>query len=274
MPAYNEIDGIPMAANRYLLRDVLREEYGFEGYTISDYYAIKLLETAHKVSGNKAEAALAALKAGIDLEAPQPYAYPELKRLVEEGKMGIELIDEAVKHILTVKFKAGLFDKPYIVPKNISGLIHTEGAVSLAREIAEESVVLLKNENKTLPLNLLAIKSVAVIGPNADKAQYGDYSVTKKKSSGVTLLDGIKGLLKDKVKVNYAPGCGITSFDTTGFKDAVEMASQSDVVILAVGGTSFIYSDIKGEGNIPGTSQPVAKVSTVPTWSPRGYSPN
>ena len=252
MPTYNEIDGIPIIAHRYLLRDVLRGEYGFEGYTISDYEAVRMLETRHKVSGNKAETALAALKAGVDLEAPQPYAYPELKRLVEEGKMGIELIDEAVKHILTVKFKAGLFDKPYTVPKNISELIHTGEAVSLAREIAEESVVLLKNENKTLPLNLSAIKSVAVIGPNADKAQYGDYSVTKKKSSGVTLLDGIKGLVNEKVKVNYAPGCGITSLDTTGFKEAVEMASQSDVVILAVGGTSFIYSDIKGEGNIPG----------------------
>ncbi|HAZ03785.1 MAG: hypothetical protein A2W90_17840 [Bacteroidetes bacterium GWF2_42_66] len=252
MPTYNEIDGIPIIAHRCLLRDVLRGEYGFEGYTISDYEAVRMLETRHKVSGNKAETALLALKAGVDLEAPQPYAYPELKRLMEEGKMGIELIDEAVTHILTVKFKAGLFDKPYTVPKNMSELIHTEEAVSLAREIAEESVVLLKNENNVLPLNLSAIKSIAVIGPNADKAQYGDYSVTKKKSSGVTLLDGIKGLVNEKVKVNYAPGCGITSLDTTGFKEAVEMASQSDLVVLAVGGTSFIYSDLKGEGNIPG----------------------
>lgn len=273
MPTYNEIDGIPMIANRYLLRDVLRGEYGFNGYTISDYESVRHLETKHRISGSKPETAMIALKAGVDLEAPQPYAYPELKKLVEEGKIDVKLIDEAVTHILTVKFKAGLFDKPYKAPEKINELIHTGEAISLAREIAEESVVLLKNENGILPLDLSVFKSIAVIGPNADKAQYGDYSVTKNKTSGITLLDGIKNITKDKVKVSYSPGCGITSLDTTGFKEAVEMASRSDIVVLAVGGTSFLYSDIKGEGNIPGDQPTCGESHDRSDLTPPGVQP-
>ena len=250
MPSYNEVDGIPLHANQYLLRDVLRKEYNFKGYVFADYGAIEMLKSFHKVSADKAETALLALNAGVDLEAPQPYAYPELKKLVDEGKIGFELIDEVVKHILTVKFKAGLFDKPFIAPKNISERVHSKEAVSLAREIAEESVVLLKNDNNLLPLDISRLKSVAVIGPNADRVQYGDYSYTKKKSSGITILDGIKNIAGNKLKINYTEGCGITGIDTTGFAEAVKFAEQSDIVVLAIGGTSMILSGIGwGEEN-------------------------
>ena len=108
---------------------------------------------------------------------------------------------------MTAKFKVGLFDKPYKAPAKVSDLIHTESSVNLAREIAEESIILLKNENRQLPLDVEQLKSIAVIGPNADQVQYGDYSATKDNESGVTILEGIKKLTNNKLKVNYAKGC-------------------------------------------------------------------
>ena len=176
MPAYNEVNGIPLHSNTYLMKDILRKELGFKGYVFSDYEAIAMLNYFHKVTEDKAATAISALEAGIDLEAPAPFAYSELADLVETGKVEIALIDKAVSNILTAKFKAGLFDNLYVAPKKVSSLIHTEAAVNLAREIAEESIILLKNENNRLPLDVTKLKSIAVIGPNADQVQYGDYS--------------------------------------------------------------------------------------------------
>ena len=244
MPSYNELNGIPLHAHSYLIRDVLRKEYGFNGYIFSDYGAIHMLEFFHKTSSGKDETALQAILAGIDLEAPQPYAYGQLKELVESGKLSVELIDEAVSNILRVKFKAGLFDKPYSVPAEMKNLVHTKEAQALARELAEESVVLLKNQNNLLPLNLKNYESIAVIGPNADRVQYGDYSCTKEKSSGITILEGIKKHVRDNVEINYAEGCDITGLDESGIEEAVIAAKKSDVVVLVIGGTSMTLSGI------------------------------
>jgi beta-glucosidase len=250
MPSYNELNGIPLHAHSYLIRDVLRKEYGFNGYVFSDYGAIEMLEFFHKTSGSKAETALQAIQAGIDLEAPQPYAYGQLKELVESGKLSVELIDEAVSNILRVKFKAGLFDKPYHVPAGMKNLVHTKEAQTLAREIAEESVVLLKNQDNLLPLDIQDYKSIAVIGPNADRVQYGDYSCTKDNSSGVTILEGIKNYVGHDVKINYAEGCDITDLDESGIEKAVHVAKRSDLVVLVIGGTSMTLSGIGwGEDN-------------------------
>lgn len=244
MPSYNELNGIPLHAHTHLIKNVLRKEYGFDGYIFSDYGAIQMLEFFHKTSDSKPKTAMQALSAGIDLEAPQPYAYSELKQLVEDGKLSEELIDEAVSRILTVKFKAGLFDNPYRAPDNISQIVHTEESVALARQIAEESVVLLKNENDLLPLHVSDYKSIAVLGPNADRVQYGDYSCTKDKSSGITILEGIKNIVGSQIQVNYAEGCDITDLDTSGIEEAVKVAESSDVVVLVVGGTSMTLSGI------------------------------
>ena len=250
MPSYNEVNGIPLHAHKHYIRDILRKEYGFDGYIFSDYGAIHMLEFFHKTSNNKKETALQAIKAGIDLEAPQPYAYSELKELVEDGELDIALIDEAVENILTTKFKAGLFDKPYIAPKQISKLVHTEDAIKLTREIAEEAVVLLKNDNNLLPLKISDYKSIAIIGPNADRVQYGDYSATKAKSSGITILEGIKNYVGNKVEINYAEGCDITDLNDEGIEEAVKAATKSDVVVLVIGGTSMTLSGIGwGEDN-------------------------
>ena len=252
MPSYNEVNGIPLHANAELIREILRKEYGFNGYIFSDYGAVQMLEFFHKVSDNKKETALQAIKAGIDLEAPQPYAYSHsvLIDLVEKEALDIKFIDKAVGNILTAKFKAGLFDKPYEAPKQLSNLVHTESSILLAREIAEESTILLKNENNLLPLKISDYKSIAVIGPNADRVQYGDYSATKAKSSGVTILEGIKSYVGNKAEINYAEGCDITDLNDEGIDEAVKTAEKSDVVVLIIGGTSMTLSGIGwGEDN-------------------------
>ena len=249
MPSYNEVNGIPLHAHSYLINDVLRKEYGFEGYIFSDYGAVQMLEYFHKTSDNKAETALQAIRAGIDLEAPQPYAYSELKSLVDEGKLKIEMINEAVQRILTIKFKAGIFDKPYKIPEQLSKGVHTDQAIQLSRNIADESMVLLKNENGLLPLNISDYKSIAVIGPNADRVQYGDYSVTKDNSSGITVLEGIRNIASNEIEINYAEGCDITDLDTGGIAAAVQAAKKSDIVVLVIGGTSMTLSGIGWGGD-------------------------
>jgi beta-glucosidase len=241
MPSYNEVNGIPVHANEYLLRDILRKEFGFKGYVFADYGAVNMLQNTHMITANKTETAVVALKAGVDQEGSD-YAYSELISLSKSDKEIAALVDEAVRNILTVKFRAGLFDRPYVAPQKVSDLVHTQESVKLAREIAEESVVLLKNQDNLLPLQLSGLKSIAVIGPNANQVQYGDYSITKDNSSGVTILQGIKSIVKDKITVNYSKGCGITDLDSSGFKDAIGTAEKSDVVVLVIGGTSMSLS--------------------------------
>ncbi len=252
MPAYNEVNGIPLHSNKYLMKDILRNELGFEGYVFSDYEAIAMLNYFHKVTEDRAATAISALEAGIDLEAPTSFAYSELPNLVHTGKVEIALIDQAVRNILTAKFKAGLFDRPYMAPKKVSNLIHTISSVQLAREIAEESIILLKNENNQLPLDVSTLNSIAVIGPNADQVQYGDYSYTKDNASGVTILEGIKQYANNKVTINYAKGCRISGDDTSNIPAAVAVAEKSDVVVLVIGGTSSVLSGIGWGKDIPG----------------------
>tara|TARA_R110002049_G_scaffold45476_5_gene132675 strand:- start:743 stop:3097 length:2355 start_codon:yes stop_codon:yes gene_type:complete len=252
MPAYNEVNGIPMHANTYLMKDVLRKELGFNGYVFSDYEAIAMLNYFHKVTKDAADTAIMALEAGVDLEAPKSFAYSQIPNLVKSGRVDIELINQAVKNILTVKFKTGLFDKPYKAPKSVANLIHTEKAINLTREIAEESIILLKNDNNQLPLNASKLKSIAVIGPNADQVQYGDYSYTKDNASGVTILDGIKKYAKNNFEINYAKGTEITGSDTSNISAAVAAAEKSDVVVLVIGGTSSVLSGIGWGKDIPG----------------------
>lgn len=251
MPAYNEVNGIPMHANKHLMKDVLRKEYGFKGYVFSDYEAISMLNYFHKVAHNNAEAAIRTINAGIDLEAPSSSVFSELSNLVETGKIDISLIDEAVRNILTIKYKAGLFDKPYTAPTKVSALIHTRESIRLARKIAEESIILLKNKDHLLPLDISKLKSIAVIGPNANQVQYGDYSFTKDNNSGVTILEGIKHYANTEINVNYAKGCGITSLNSSEIATAVEVAKKSDVVVLVVGGTSSTLSGIGWGKDIP-----------------------
>lgn len=168
--------------------------------------------------------------AGLDVEASSE-CYPALKQAVKEGRLPVSYIDEAVRRVLTAKFETGLFEDPF-GEKYCAGRVHSEESVRLAREIADESVVLLKNEGKLLPLDEKHLDAVAVIGPNADQVQFGDYTWSRSNKDGVTPLQGIRRLVGNKVKVHYAKGCDMMSPDTSLIATAVEAARKSDVAIL------------------------------------------
>lgn len=245
MPAYNEVDGVPSHANRWLLCDVLRGEWGFRGYVFSDYGGIYMLYDYHHVAASAPDAAVRALQAGVDLDAPGAAAYKHLVELVRSGKVAEESIDRAVERILRIKFLAGLFDgKRQINAARLRGIVHTPEHVALARRAAEESIILLKNEGALLPLDAGGLKSIAVIGPNADQVQFGDYSATKDNAYGVTVLAGLRQSLGDRVRINYAKGCDLVGPSREGFDEAAEAARKSDLAVVVVGDTSEMTGDL------------------------------
>jgi len=249
MPSYNEIDGIPAHSNTFLLQQVLRKEWGFKGYIFSDYGGLSMLYNFHNVAKTAADAALMGMDAGVDLEASRPDVYAHLTELVKSGKVKVSQIDTAVARILTAKFKAGLFEKPLPDTLALKTRLHTPAHVALSQQIAEESIVLLKNEKNILPLDPHKIKSIAVIGPNADQVEYGDYSFTRDNRSGMTVLAGIKQGLDSNTKVYYAKGCALSGSDKSGFDEAIKTAQQSDVVVVVLGTTSVVFSGIGWNGH-------------------------
>ena len=237
MSTYNSWNRIPNSASRYLLTDILRDRWRFKGYVYSDWGAIEMLETFHHTAANKAEAATQALTAGLDVEASSE-CYPELFRLVKEGKLDESYINTAVRRVLTAKFECGLFEDPYGDKHAASGEMHSLRSVELSRQIAEESIVLLKNEDNLLPLDMNKLTSIAVLGPNADQVQFGDYTWSRDNKDGITPLQGIKALVGEKIKISHAVGCSMMSRDTTGIGEAVEATLKSDVAVIFCGSSS------------------------------------
>ena len=250
MASYNEIDGVPSHANKWLLEKVLRQEWGFKGNVVSDYYGIPQLESLHHVAADKAEAARLAIEAGVDLELPDPDCFPLLVQLVKEGKVSEATVDRAVVRNLRAKFLLGLFENPYVDPERAARVTSSQEHRELAAEAARRSIVLLKNENNLLPLERSALKSIAVIGPNADRAHLGGYSDNP--GRGISVLQGIMDKVGSKVKVAHAVGCKITEeggdwwADTSHLSDpaedskliaqAVDVAKAADVSVLVLGG--------------------------------------
>jgi beta-glucosidase len=248
MPSYNEIDGIPAHSSTLLLDQILRKEWGFGGYVFSDYGGLGQLYDFHQIAKDPTAAAILGLKAGVDLEAARPDAYKELARLSKEGQIDIAAIDSAVSRILTVKFKAGLFEKKLPDSNALDKYLHLPSSVSLSREIAAESVTLLKNQGGLLPLDLQKIRSLAVIGPNADKVQYGDYSYTRDNRSGITVLQGIRQYAGNRLQIRYEKGCELSGSDRSGFSAAVDAASKADAVVVVLGTTSVVFQGIGWNG--------------------------
>jgi beta-glucosidase len=254
MASYNEIDGVPSHANRWLLRDVLREEWGFKGFVVSDYYAIWELghrpdTHGHFVAADKKESCALAVKAGVNIELPDPDCYLHLVELVRKGVLKESEVDEMVAPMLFWKFAMGLFDDPYVDPDEAERLVGCEAHRELALNAAHEAITLLKNEGQIAPLDLRKIKSIAVIGPNADRSLLGGYSGRPKHE--VTVLDGIREKAGKKIKVLYSEGCKITvggnwnqdevipsdpEEDRRQIADAVKVAKKADVIVLAIGG--------------------------------------
>lgn len=251
MPAYHEIDGVPVHANRWMLEQLLRGEWNFKGFTVSDYDAVAQLQSRHRVAADKAGAALQALEAGVDVELPDPDAFPSLIEQVKTGKVSEALIDKAVTRVLRAKFQPGLFENPYVDAERAARVTDSAEHRALALEAARRSIVLLKNENNLLPLDRTKLKSIAVIGPNAARAHLGGYTDPEPPRT-VSILEGIQNKVGATVKVNYAEGCKITKeggnwwADASALNDetddrrliaeAVTAAKDSDAVILVVGG--------------------------------------
>jgi beta-glucosidase len=254
MPSYNEVDGVPSHANRWLLRDLLRGEWGFRGFTVSDYYAIWELEHrpethGHFVASDKRAAAILAVRAGVNVELPEPDCYLHLPQLVREGALAESELDELVAPLLLWKFRMGLFDDPFVDPDAAAQLVGCAAHEALALEAARDAVTLLRNEGALLPLDPAAIGTIAVIGPNANRALLGGYSGVPPHAT--TVLDGIRAHLGDEVTVLHAEGCRITARgswnedavplpnpeeDRQMIADAARLAQQADVIVLAIGG--------------------------------------
>jgi len=254
MPSYNEVDGVPSHANRWLLRDVLRSEWGFEGFTVSDYYAIWELgyrpdTHGHHVAHDRKESCVLAVRAGVNIELPEPDCYTNLVDLVQSGVLAEHELDDLVRPMLYWKFRLGLFDDPYVDPEHAARVVGSEQNRALALQAARETITLLANRGALLPLDLASLGTIAVIGPNANRSLLGGYSGVP--AHDVTVLDGIRAHVGGRAKVVYAEGCKITiggawtqdvvtpsdpDEDRRQIAEAVEVASAADVIVLAIGG--------------------------------------
>ena len=239
MTSYNAIDGVPCTSNSYLLKDVLRKQWGFKGIVFSDLGSIWALHSTHRTAENQLVATAQAINAGVDIDLGASNYGTFLKTAVENGMVPIENVDEAVRRILRFKYEIGLFDNPYLeVPDD--GAWHATS--DLALQAAREAVVLLKNDG-ILPLCKDArpcVSTIAVIGPNADNIynQLGDYTAPQDPNDIITVLKGIKNRAKPDTKIIYSKGCSIRDTHDADFQDAVNTAKSADVTILVVGGSS------------------------------------
>jgi beta-glucosidase len=235
MSAFNDLNGVPTSANPFTLTRILREEWKFDGFVVSDYESIRELLN-HGSAADEAEAARLALTAGVEMEMVSRLYNKHLPAAVKDGKVSTAVIDEAVRRVLRIKFRLGLFEKPYTdEAREKTSLLSREHATA-AREIAARSIVLLKNEREVLPL-ANGIKSIAVIGPLADNQVdlIGSWTGDGKSEDVVTLLAGIKAKVSPATKINYAKGCEIDGGSADGIAAAVNIARESDVAIIAAG---------------------------------------
>lgn len=248
MPSYNEIDGVPSHANTWLLNTILRKEWGFKGVVTADYCAVEQLYEIHKVASDYPDAARIAISTGVDIELPDPTCYRSIKELLEKGKITIDMIDQSVRRLLYCKFRIGLFDYPYLDEKDIVSNSKTEERNNAALETAEKSIILLKNENRILPLDRRKYATIGVIGPNADKKLLGGYCDNT--CNSVTLLQGIKERIGDEISILYSEGCRITEEgswfendirlpdpdeELLRLDEAVSVAQRCDLIVLALG---------------------------------------
>lgn len=260
MPSYNEVDGIPMHMNSYMLQDILREELGFSGMMVSDYLGIKEIKDLHWISPDNKTSALLAFKAVVEFDLPDGSCFAHLSEWVKQGKITEKELDHAVAKILRLKFELGLFENPYVDVEEARKISKDQTHWELARKVAQESIVLLKNKNHILPLASDKYKRIAVIGPNADDTRIGEYSGIPYYK--VTVLEGLKKRF-GKQQIVYAEGCKITNNHSSDSREtwfrpidehtfptrnenikrideAVRVARQSDVIVLVVGENEMV----------------------------------
>lgn len=255
MCAFNDLNGVPCSANRFILTDILRHEWGFNGFLVSDWASIEELMN-HGIAATSEEAGKMALEAGVDMEMVSETYRNNFAKMVKEGNISEELINESVRRILRIKLKLGLFDRPYADPKRERSEILTKENLRFARKLAARSIVLLKNANNLLPLKK-NIKTIALIGPLAkdQRSPLGWWSCDGRAEDVVPIFKGIKDNLSSKSILKYAKGCEIKGENTDGFEEAAKIAKEADVAILVVGesdsmsgeGASRAHIDLPGK---------------------------
>ena len=253
MSSYNDVDSIPVTGSDYWLTQRLRKDFGFRGYVVSDSAAVEYLYNKHAVAADMKDAVRQSIMAGLNVKTnftrPEDFILP-LRELVKEGKVPVKVLDDRVRDVLRVKFMIGLFDHPYIESANTAkAIVNSAAHQQVALRAARESIVLLKNDKNILPLNK-QIKSIAVIGPNADDQSLTNYRYGPSAVTGVTVRQGIQNLLGNGVKVNYAKGCEVTSEhwpeievlpepltkdEQRMIDEAVEAARNSEVAVVVLG---------------------------------------
>ncbi len=243
-------DGIPAPCHKYLMTDLLRDEWGFKGITMGDAWDVMYLLRC-RVAGSVREAAVMALKAGLDMSSPDAVyeekilgkperaAYVQLAEALEEGLVSMEDIDRSVRRVLRLKFLLGLFENPYVDPDRAEAVARRPEHLRLALGAVHQSMVLLKNNDHLLPLPK-TLDAVAVVGPNSDDewTQLGDYAPAHRPEEVVTVLAGVRAIVSGATTVHYAHGCDVRDPSTEGLDAALEAARKSDVVIAVVGGSS------------------------------------
>lgn len=237
MTSYNSMDGIPCTANHYLLTELLKNEWKFRGFVVSDLYSIEGIHQSHFVAPTMEEAAVMALSAGVDVDLGGD-AYMNIVNAVNAGRVSREVLDASVARVLRLKFEMGLFENPYVDPGKAKKGVRNDAHIALARKVAQASVTLLKNDGSLLPLNK-NISKVALIGPNADNRynMLGDYTAPQEEKNVKTVLDGIRAKLSP-AQVEYVKGCSIRDTLTADIEQAVAAARRSEVVVAVVGGSS------------------------------------
>ncbi|MDX6290147.1 MAG: beta-glucosidase [Blastocatellia bacterium] len=250
MSAFNDLNGVPTSANPFTLTRVLRGEWKFDGFVVSDYTSVKELIN-HGIAANDKEAAQAALNAGVDMEMVSRLFNEQGPGLLRDGKVSQATIDEAVRRILRIKFRLGLFDHPYTREAAETEILLTRTNRAAAREIAGRSMVLLKNDHAALPLGP-GVGSIAVIGPLADdrRTPLGWWAGDGKPDDTITPLAGIKARVSPKTKVGYAKGCDTLGDSTAGFAEAVTLARASDIAIIFVGETSETVGEAASKSSL------------------------
>ncbi len=262
MSAFNDLNGVPTSANEFTLKQILREEWGFDGFVVSDWGSVSELVN-HGYAFDKKDAAAKGITAGVDMEMATTTYYDNIKTLLDEKTITMEQIDNAVRNILVVKYKLGLFENPYVDPEAEKKILDPS-FLEHARTVARQSTVMLRNENGTLPLAAHKINSVAVIGPLADapRDQLGTWSIDGRAENSVTPLKAIRDLIGDK-KVNYAPGLNYSrDKNKVQFTAAVSAARRSDAILLFIGEEWILTGEGQSRGNIdlPGAQSELISV--------------
>ena len=271
MAAFNEVNGVPAHANAWLINDLLRDQWGFQGVLVSDYTGVQEL-IAHGVAADRIHAGELALRAGVDIDMISGIYANELPDVVRKGNLPVKLVDEAVARVLRAKYQLGLFDDPYRYSDadRQSANTLTDKHREAVRQLGADSAVLLKNANSLLPLDS-AIGTLAVVGPLADdsRAVLGGWSMAGRPDDSVSILDGIKAAVTTDTQVLYAAGSGVRDMSKAGFAKAVSLARQADAVILVLGESPDMSSEANNRVSLdlPGVQQQLAD-AVVATGKP------